>query len=531
MSAIRPRAAWMTGILASAVAASLLTGVPAHAVVGEEAADGAYAFTAQLDIDEGARGCSAALVEQEWLVTAASCFADDPAKSFKISAGTPKRKTTATIGRTDLSGKGGGVVDVVELVPREDRDLVMARLARPVTGVKPAHLNFDTILPGEHLRVAGYGRTKDEWVPDRLHSAGFDVESAKGGTVRLKGRSADAAACQGDTGGPVFKDLSGHYELVGITSTSGQAGCFGTDGSETRRGVQAARVDDIAGWIQATASRGVLSRADWKNAVHVVSGNFTRGIKHSDRSDVFVVWADGSASIFRGADHTDDKYPFMAEYKVAAKGSYWKDAAAVTGTRVTDAASSGSATDGLTVRWKSGKLSTFTHVDTYGFFEEKTLAYSGSWKNARLITAGRHTANKLRDDLVVLWADGSTSMYSDTGVNGVAKETQLTKADKAWTEAAQISSAEFTGGGTADLVVSWKSGKAELFAGLDTDGFHGSTVLRKAGSAWRYATTLTPGVFGGRYPGDLLVRWADGNLSYYSDVDTSGTHAEVQLVG
>ncbi|QLE71810.1 trypsin-like serine protease [Streptomyces rectiverticillatus] len=530
MPSVRPRAAWMAGILTSAVAASVLTGAPAHAVVGEPAPDW-YGAVAKLDID-GRRSCSATLVERQWLVTAASCFADDPAKSFKIPAGAPKRKTTATVGRTDLTREDSGtVVDVVELVPREDRDLVMARLARPVDGVRPVRISGDKLLESETVRALGYGRTKDEWVPDKLHIAEFKVDSVAGGTVRLSGKSAGAAVCQGDTGGPA---LGLAYDLKAVHSTSGQAGCFGEDESETRRTASEARVDDIAGWIRATASRDVVSQANWKNAVHVVAGNFTRrhSLVDTDRKDLFVVWADGSASIFERNDHQDEKRPFLTEHKVAPKDSYWKNAEAVTGTRITDSASGGSSADGLTVRWSTGKLSTYTHVDEYGFFEEKTLAYRASWKNARSIVAGRHSSNGLRDDLAVLWADGSWSTYTDTGVNGVSKETQITGAEPAMV-GAQLASGPFTGKDRDDLIVRWKNGMTDLLPGFQASGlFEGDDIsLRPEGSAWKYTQILTAGSFGGGSGEDLLVRWADGNLSYYADVDASGTHKEIQLVG
>ncbi|MCQ8773448.1 S1 family peptidase [Streptomyces telluris] len=533
MTAIRPRAAWMTGLLASAVAASLLTSAPAHAIAGDETADGAYAFTAKLDID-GRRYCSAALVEQEWLISAASCFTDDLAKDRYVPEGAPRLKTTATIGRTDITGKGGSVVDVVELVPHKDRDLVMARLARPVTDVKPVRFSPDRLMAGETVRVTGYGRTKDEWVPDRLHDAEFKIDSLANGTMSLSPKSSGTAVCAGDTGGPAFKDVGGFYELVGIHSTSGQAGCFGSEESETRRTATEVRVDDIKGWVRAVTARTVLSRHNWKDAVHTASGNFTRDYRRGNgpRKDLFVVWADGSASVFQGADPADDSHPFSAEYSVAPKGSYWKNAEAVTGTRVTDATSSGTSSDGLTVRWNTGKLSTFTHLDEYGLFEEKTLVYRDSWKNARSIAAGRHSSNGLRDDLAVLWADGSWSTYTDTGVNGVSKETQMTGATEAMIDA-QLASGPFTGKDTDDLIVRWKNGMTDLLPGFRANGdFEGDDVsLRTDGSAWKYAQILTAGSFGGGGGEDLLIRWADGNLSYYADVDASGTHKEIQLVG
>ncbi|MEU8581698.1 FG-GAP-like repeat-containing protein [Streptomyces abikoensis] len=225
------------GIATSAVAAA----VPAHAVVGEEAQPGSYAFTARLTIGDGARGCSAALVEQQWLLTAASCFADNPPQSFKVSAGAPKMKATAAI--------AGNVTDVVQLVPREGRDLVLAKLAKPVTGVTPVAISRTSPVQGEELHVTGFGRTKDEWVPDAAHHASFTVGPIKDTSIGLTGKEADAVICQGDTGGPAFREVAGRQELVGINSRSWQGGCFGTDPAETRKGALDTRVDDLGSWI------------------------------------------------------------------------------------------------------------------------------------------------------------------------------------------------------------------------------------------------------------------------------------------
>ncbi|MCA6096737.1 S1 family peptidase, partial [Streptomyces sp. SCA3-4] len=312
-----------------------------------------------------------------------------------------------------------------------------------------------------------------------------------------------------------------------------QGGCFGTDETETRKGATGTRTDDVADWVQQTYARTVLTRANWKNARLMASGHFTDGgaTNSKRRMDLFVVWNDGSASVFQGADHSDPKTPFTAEYKVASAGSYWKDAKTLTGTRVAENGS-----DGLTVRWASGKLSTYTHVDTKGFHDEKTLAPVGSWySHAKMITAGRFTGNALRDDLLVLWEDGSSSMYSDTGVNDVAKETQLTRASNGWgDDALQIAAGEFAGKKTADLMVQWKDGQNQVFPGVDTAGYHGRTQVRAEKSAWKNMAQMTVGNFtsanGG--PSDVLIRWNDGNLSYYPSVTDSGTpNAEVQLVG
>ncbi|MEU1422216.1 trypsin-like serine protease, partial [Kitasatospora sp. NPDC005751] len=74
----------VTGALAAttAVVGALATfsAAPAGAVVGDPASDGAYAYTAKLAIGDNVRACTGALVDRNWIITAASCFADDPAQ-------------------------------------------------------------------------------------------------------------------------------------------------------------------------------------------------------------------------------------------------------------------------------------------------------------------------------------------------------------------------------------------------------------------------------------------------------------------
>ncbi|MFF1907988.1 RICIN domain-containing protein [Kitasatospora sp. NPDC058218] len=244
----RPRAAWMTGLLASAaVVGGLLTGGTANAVVGDTVPNGNHAFTTKLDIGEGKRACTGALVDPYWVLTASSCFADDPAQPLALAAGAPKLKTVATVGRTDLTGTAGHVTEVTQLVPRADRDLVLARLAKPAQGIPTVGLGGAPVV-GETLTTTGYGRTKDEWAPLALHSASFTVQSATATTVALAGKTAGKdAICKGDAGGPALRQVGGSVELAAVHSTSWQGGCFGS--TETRTGAVETRVDDLAGWL------------------------------------------------------------------------------------------------------------------------------------------------------------------------------------------------------------------------------------------------------------------------------------------
>ncbi|MFD7093084.1 trypsin-like serine protease [Streptomyces sp. NPDC059883] len=242
MPGMRSRSAWAAVLLTAAISAGTLTGLPAQALDGDAATSGASTFTAKIDIG-GVRACSGTLINNQWMITAASCFVDDPAQATSLVAGAPKLKSTATIGRTDLTTTTGQVREITQLIPRTDRDLVLAKLAAPVYGLTFLHPATAAPAAGEALKGAGYGRTKDTWVPDSLHTGTFMVGAVEATTVGIDG----TPICKGDTGAPVFRETDGRPELAAIASTSWQGGCLGSD--ETRTGATASRVDDIRPWI------------------------------------------------------------------------------------------------------------------------------------------------------------------------------------------------------------------------------------------------------------------------------------------
>ncbi|MFI9201214.1 trypsin-like serine protease [Streptomyces sp. NPDC053048] len=238
--------------LAALVAAAAI-GAPAlsaHAVTGPAETDNTRGFTARLDIGDGAKACSAALIDAEWLITAASCFADNPGESVKVPAGAPKLATKAVIGRTDLTTTAGAERTVVKLVPRDDRDVVLAKLSAPVANVRPAQIATAPAQASEKLTLTGYGRTKDEWAPLKAHNGTFTATAPNGSDVEVAGDN--AAICAGDGGAPLFRTAGDIAQIVSVASRSDQGGCFGIDAAQTSTKGVATRTDDLAAWVDST---------------------------------------------------------------------------------------------------------------------------------------------------------------------------------------------------------------------------------------------------------------------------------------
>ncbi|MGW5929757.1 trypsin-like serine protease [Streptomyces anulatus] len=464
-----------TALFAVVAAAGALTVTsPAQAVVGDAVADGSYAFTAKLDIGEGEtkRACTGSLVDAQWILTASSCFAAAGQPAFPLPAGAPALKTTATIGRTDLTGTGGKVVEVTELVSRTDRDLVMAKLAQPVTDIAPLPLADSAPVAGESLRALGYGRTATSWVPDRLHAGTVAVTASDATTVAVTRDG--GAICKGDAGGPALREQDGKVLLAAVHSASWQAGCFGSE--ETRPGAVETRTDDIVDWV--TQVRGLPKDPQ------VASGDFNG----DGREDIAAFYDNGTAvdgkrrsSLFafysNGTGFAEPKRVW------ASTGSF--NGAAV---KLTSGDYNGDGKGDVGVLYNSGQAADGKYVSTVFTFTSngagfaaprQTWTSSGSfdWSKSKPVSGDFNGDGK--DDLAVFYnggqaADGKyVSLVFTFTSNGAAFNNPTTSWTSSgsfdWSKSKPVPG-DLNGDGKDDLAVLYNGGQA-------ADGKYGSTVF------------------------------------------------------
>ncbi|MFF8835164.1 trypsin-like serine protease [Streptomyces sp. NPDC015130] len=498
MFAKRSRFVWTTG--AGIALATIVASAPATALSGTDAA-AQLNFTAKVAIGEQS-SCTGALVAPQWVLTAATCFAADG----KPSAGKPPVPTTVTVGRTDLAQTGGSVQQAIDLMPHADRDLVLVRLSTRVTdpAVTPVRIAATPAAAGEQLTKAGFGRTKTEWAPDKLHTGTFTVTSSTDTTLNVDG-SDTATVCKGDAGGPSLRTVNGTPELVSVTSRSWQGGCLGIDPTETRTNAVDTRVDGLAGWVQDTISRDRTTPAD---------------IDGDNKDDLIVQRTDGVVIVHRNLGSSFGPGTVMSSgWRRYLDGSdlgrlYFAD---ITGDNKAD----------LIVHGTDGNISVRKNMGTY--FDGGTH-WSAGWGRfvtgsdlGRLYFADITGDNKA--DLIVHGTDGNISVrknmgtYFDGGTHWSAGWGRFVTGS----DLGRLYFADITGDNKADLIVHGTDGKISVRKNMGTY-FDGGTHWS---AGWgRFVTGsdlghLRFGDAGGDGKADMFVyELANGKVSVRKNMGT-----------
>jgi hypothetical protein len=264
---------------------AVAAGDQAFAVAGNTA-DPAYGYVVKVTVGSN-RSCTGVLLANQMVATSRECF---KIGSTLPVAGPPPVASIATPRSDQYASITRATIDY--LIPRDDRNLVLAHLTAPglILWRGPAKITTTAPAAGETLRVLGFGRTADQWVPDLPHTAQLAVQDVAATGLGIAPADAGGAICKGDAGGPVVRDNGdGTSTLVALINTSWQGGCLGETG--TRRDATATRVDDLAGWIgqfQVTSINGTVEAGAENGCLILRDGGQTYNLAGYDSSIVKV---------------------------------------------------------------------------------------------------------------------------------------------------------------------------------------------------------------------------------------------------
>jgi secreted trypsin-like serine protease len=248
------RRTWGSILTTAVLAAGLLAVAagPAQAIAnGEPVPDGKYTFSVKLTMtgiptaDGGRRNsaCSGALIAPRWVITAGHCFRtfDGTRVEYPVAD-----LTTATVGRTDLTGPGGHEIKVVAVRQSPTADVALAKLETPIPDIKPIRIGREAPAVGAVVRLTGYGSTTSVSPAPvtRLRTGQMTVVSITDSVTGMRGYAPqpDTTPCPYDSGAPFFLEKrTARPILVAVVSNGPSCPHTGVE--------SAARTDNIADWI------------------------------------------------------------------------------------------------------------------------------------------------------------------------------------------------------------------------------------------------------------------------------------------
>ncbi|MFC7867689.1 trypsin-like serine protease [Streptomyces murinus] len=262
------------------------------------------------------------------------------------------------------------------------------------------------------------------------------------------------------------------------------------------------------------------SASTWKKAALMTSGDF-RGTGHSD---LIVVWTDGEVTLYPGDGHGG----YGTERRLMAPNSTWKNARTITAGDFT-----GSDQFDLLVRWTDGEVTLYGDVGSKGLNRAGTrmIKPNATWKNATQISAGRFGSTRYVTDLIVRWADGGLTLYTDVGAGTFGQQHRLKAPNGTWKKATLLTSGDFSGRRQWDLMVRWTDGELDDYPGTGTSGLGTERRIQNPNGRWAKVATMTAGDFteNGRTD-DLVVRRSDGETTMYTDTSGNSLGGERMLV-
>lgn len=229
----------------------------------------------------GSQFCTGNVITPDVVLTTRHCF--DQALDNTVEFDPIGAAFSVGLGPFDVTA----TVDIIDSVFHPHRDLVLLRLAEPITDLAPVEpLPLITTpladsLAGSTAEAAGHGRTEAEAEKVGLFFVSLPITCVDEHYVEVFG-GGTRGICSGDSGGPLLvRQADGRVGILGIEH-QGDRSCVGRD--------YLVRMDRNIAWID-----DALGRLQGRTGIDRCNGLTYRGRCVADR----VEWCDGDAILFQ----------------------------------------------------------------------------------------------------------------------------------------------------------------------------------------------------------------------------------------
>ncbi|MGH3690637.1 MAG: FG-GAP-like repeat-containing protein [Microbacterium sp.] len=526
--------------------------------------------TAVTKIRTGLGSCTGTLVDRSWVLTAASCFAADPATLVAGAPAAPARVLFGPDVANDktMSGTGDLGVKITHLEPAGNgQDAVLAKLETPVDDITPMPIATTAPVAGQDVAFTGFGRTNNVWVPLASRTNTYPVTAVNMATVTTA--ASGASLCLGDGGAPGVRNVNGTDTLVAVVSQSTQTGCYGSGIAAGTASTIATRGDVIAGWVAATVQKGLdttpVAAADQTLAQQIVAtgrvsgtealaqiqayaNGFKRGhliggqIRDCTIDPVIlaalkkvVVDQNFTITISSLNEYCTTATPSATSYHAKNSGGHAVDISVVNGVAAT----------GNTVQDQALATAMFTALPAPAGIGQvacrPALTVPNGWAQTEEDCTHNHfeyhgvplTPVKPSFDLNsdgkadVIGITSSNALYIYHG-NGNGGWTTQTSVSAGWASAKTLIHGDYNGDGKGDMMVVNTDGTLWYYQGDGALGFPTKALVARG---WDTKGLITGGIdFNGDKKADLVARESDGHLYAYPG-NGNGTFGAKMKIG
>jgi secreted trypsin-like serine protease len=244
------------------------TSVDALIVGGEPASPGEFPWMAAI-VDEDGAFCGGALIDREWVLTAAHCFFSEPEYDDEIATQEYfPGDFQIVLGAVDVTDGSGQTLEVTAIIEPgfnggDTKDIALLKLARPanIDGEAIATISFNTDKSFPPFKtvstVAGWGAMRTNGpASDILRKVSVPVVACDSEDSPVEficaGGVSRKDTCYGDSGGPLFVSRADSKESIAVGITSfGQERCG--------RVSDYTRISTYATWIEDTLREKVAN--------------------------------------------------------------------------------------------------------------------------------------------------------------------------------------------------------------------------------------------------------------------------------